>query len=109
MAAEIDNVSNGKRDAVTMLYEDRPSECDEEEDDDSDSKSNTENESSEPKKPKRTRTAFTTQQLDQLEIYFSMSPYPDAFTRDDISRRLNIKEDRIQVSLTIIVILLNRV
>ena len=67
-----------------------------EDDDDSDARSNNGSET-EPKKPKRTRTAFTTHQLDQLELCFASSAYPDAFTRDDISRRLNIKEDRIQV------------
>lgn len=51
----------------------------------------------EPKKPKRTRTAFSNLQLDQLEIAFSRSHYPDVFTREDLSSKLNIKEDRIQV------------
>lgn len=51
----------------------------------------------EPKKPKRTRTAFSNLQLDQLELAFSRSHYPDVFTREDLSNKLNIKEDRIQV------------
>lgn len=52
----------------------------------------------EPKKPKRTRTAFSNHQLDQLELAFSRSHYPDVFTREDLSNKLSIKEDRIQVS-----------
>lgn len=51
----------------------------------------------EPKKPKRTRTAFSNLQLDQLELAFSRSHYPDVFTREDLSNKLSIKEDRIQV------------
>ena len=52
----------------------------------------------EPKKPKRTRTAYSNHQLDQLELAFSRSHYPDVFTREDLSNKLNIKEDRIQVA-----------
>lgn len=51
----------------------------------------------EPKKPKRTRTAYSNHQLDQLELAFSRSHYPDVFTREDLANKLNIKEDRIQV------------
>lgn len=51
----------------------------------------------EPKKAKRTRTAFSNLQLDQLELAFSRSHYPDVFTREDLSNKLSIKEDRIQV------------
>ena len=51
----------------------------------------------EPKKAKRTRTAFSNLQLDQLELAFSRSHYPDVFTREDLSNKLNIREDRIQV------------
>lgn len=54
----------------------------------------------EPKKPKRTRTAFSNLQLDQLELAFSRSHYPDVFTREDLSNKLSIKEDRIQVQET---------
>lgn len=53
----------------------------------------------EPKKPKRTRTAFSNLQLDQLELAFSRSHYPDVFTREDLSNKLSIKEDRIQVNI----------
>lgn len=63
--------------------------------------SNTEREYiDEPKKPKRTRTAFSNYQLDQLELVFSQTQYPDVFVREDLSTRLGIKEDRIQVRKT---------
>ena len=53
-----------------------------------------------PKKPKRTRTAFSNLQLDQLEYTFDhVSQYPDVFVREELSKRLGIKEDRIQVRM----------
>ncbi len=37
-------------------------------------------------------------QLDQLEYVFeNVSQYPDVFVREELSKRLGIKEDRIQV------------
>ena len=66
-------------------------------DDDSDENSLPDKEC-EPKKPKRTRTAYSNSQLDQLELIFATTHYPDVFTREDLSRRLGIREDRIQVS-----------
>ena len=65
-------------------------------DDESDTNSGTEKDA-EPKKPKRTRTAYSNSQLDQLELIFATTHYPDVFTREDLSRRLGIREDRIQV------------
>lgn len=54
----------------------------------------------EPKKPKRTRTAFSNMQLDQLEYVFeNVSQYPDVFVREELSKRLAIKEDRIQARI----------
>ena len=51
----------------------------------------------EPKKPKRSRTAYSNYQLDQLELMFAQTQYPDIFLREDLSSRLGIREDRIQV------------
>ena len=77
--------------------------CEEESDAESSSHSHSSNGDmdgiEEPKKPKRTRTAYSNSQLDQLELAFSRSHYPDVFTREDLSNKLNIKEDRIQVGL----------
>lgn len=64
----------------------------------SDNQSTNDNErESEAKKPKRTRTAYSNYQLDQLELVFSSTHYPDVFTREELARRLGIREDRIQV------------
>lgn len=51
----------------------------------------------EPKKPKRTRTAYSNHQLDQLELVFAQTQYPDVFLREELAKSLGIKEDRIQV------------
>lgn len=73
----------------------------EESSDESDTNSNQEDEKEiEPRKPKRTRTAYSNYQLDQLELVFTSTQYPDVFTREELSRRLCIKEDRIQVRIT---------
>lgn len=83
-----------------MSQTEQPGESEEESNDDSSNHSSQgEAESSidEPKKAKRTRTAFSNLQLDQLELAFSRSHYPDVFTREDLSNKLNIREDRIQV------------
>ena len=68
--------------------------------DESDTNSNQEDEK--PRKPKRTRTAYSNYQLDQLELVFTSTQYPDVFTREELSRRLCIKEDRIQVRMVLI-------
>ena len=87
-----------------------PQEDEEEEDasngedssDESDTNSNQEDEKEmEPRKPKRTRTAYSNYQLDQLELIFTSTQYPDVFTREELSRRLCIKEDRIQVMVSL--------
>ena len=70
----------------------------EDEDEDSDSHSNNEKDT-EPKKPKRTRTAYNSYQIDELELMFDRTHYPDVFNREDLSKKLGIKEDRIQVSI----------
>ena len=49
------------------------------------------------RKQKRIRTAFSNKQLDQLELAFCKSPYPDTGTRLKLASDLSINEDRIQV------------
>lgn len=46
---------------------------------------------------KRTRTAYSNYQLDQLELVFSQTHYPDVFLREELSARLGISESRLQV------------
>ena len=49
------------------------------------------------KRQRRRRTAFTDEQLDRLEEAFENEKFPGIQIREDLSRELNIKEDRIQV------------
>lgn len=96
----LDQLTLGDRIGVDK-YTEGDNECSAtESNDDSEDNYNQDDEKyAEPKKPKRTRTAFSNQQLDQLELVFATAHYPDVFTREELSRRLCIKEDRIQVSV----------
>lgn len=46
---------------------------------------------------RRSRSAFSTEQLEILEQFFSHTPYPDVTTRENLAQRLNIEENRIQI------------
>lgn len=49
-------------------------------------------------KSRRGRTSFTQAQLGELEAAFANTHYPDFQSRKDLSNRLKIPDDRIQVS-----------
>ena len=49
-------------------------------------------------KSRRGRTSFTQAQLSDLEAAFSNTHYPDFQTRKELSNRLKIPDDRIQVN-----------
>lgn len=54
------------------------------------------------KRKRRHRTIFTEEQLEQLEHAFERTHYPDVILREELATQVDLKEERVEVSISII-------